>query len=85
MHLMERGGEKVMTRNPSIEERARQMIIYKITGRGDVPNSLAYDFTQVMNYLTDHKYWRKIGGTEEKPVFELTPEGKTWALKGMKR
>lgn len=66
--------------NNDLEEKARGLLKYKITGEGEVPNPFSPEFLEEIQYLLNKKYISKSGETPKSLNYSVTPEGRKWAL-----
>ena len=64
----------------SLEERAKKLLKYKITRKGEIPNPFTLGFVREVQYLLDHGYTIKMGGTMKYLRYEITLEGRKWAF-----
>jgi hypothetical protein len=66
--------------NKTLEQKAKQLLKWRLTEKGDVPNPFTPDFPEQINYLLDKQYIIKSGQTPKSLSYAVTKEGKKWAL-----
>ena len=64
----------------SLEERAKKLLRYKITGKGKIPNPFTPDFVEEVQYLVKKIYVAKLGENIKCLSYNPTPEGIKWAF-----
>lgn len=67
------------TKQEPLEERARDLLRLKITGRGRTPNPFTEDFTKELQFLIDKGYVVQRGGTPKSLRYDVTFEGRKYA------
>lgn len=67
-------------KNKTLEQKARVLLRWRLTEKGETPNPFTPDFPEQINYLLDKKYVIKSGETPKSLSYHVTPEGKKWAL-----
>lgn len=70
------------TTQKPLEERAKELLIWKITRNGKTPNPFAEleEFTEELQFLIDRGYVVERGGTPKSLSYAVTPEGRKYAL-----
>ena len=64
----------------SLEEKAKKLLCYKITGKGEVPNPFTPNFLEQIQYLLNNKYIVRCWGTQKCISYSVTDKGRKWAL-----
>ena len=66
----------------SLEERARGLLRWKITKKGETPNPFANieERYQLIQYMLKNDYIIQRGETPKSLRYEVTPKGRKWAL-----
>lgn len=70
------------TTQKPLEERAKELLLWKITGKGRTPNPFAKteEIAEEIQFLIDRGYVVQRGGTPKSLSYEVTPEGRKYAL-----
>ena len=65
-----------------LEDRAKALLIWKLTKRGKAPNpfSETRKIAEELQFLTDRGYIVQSGGTPKSLDYEVTPKGRAYAL-----
>jgi len=67
----------------ALEQRARKLLEWKIFGKGETPNPFVNTekIAEELQFLIDSGYVISRGQTSKSLDYEVTEEGKKWALK----
>ena len=68
----------------SLEERAKELLRWKITKKGESPNPFSNlkKIYQEIQYLLKNGYVSKSGETPKSLSYSVTSKGRKWALTG---
>lgn len=71
---------ETITQKP-LEERAKELLRWKLTGKGRGPNpfSETEQIAEELQFLIDKGYVIERGGTPKSLRYEVTPEGRKYA------
>jgi len=70
------------TAQKPLEERARELLIRKVTGKGRKPNPFTETekIAEEVQFLIDRGYVIERGGSPKSLRYEVTPKGRKYAL-----
>ncbi|MFH1311130.1 MAG: hypothetical protein ABIH65_01860 [Nanoarchaeota archaeon] len=65
---------------PPLEERAKELLKWKITKKGEMANPFRQNLIPEINYLVKNGYVTRSGETPKSLSYNVTPEGRKWAI-----